>query len=436
MVAKLGALSAKGPAVRAPVDADTVIRGVLFLAVFLTVWISFHPFQSLAAPPPQLTEGGDRANQIGFSALFLALAAWTARNEPQRLTLLLRPALFAVLAWCAVSVIASWHPWLAARRLAFTLVVMGISGMALLLPKNLRHFSDLMAAVALIVLAACYLGLLFAPSLSIHQATDFVEPEHAGNWRGIFPHKNQAGASMVIFVFVGMFVAHVRGLALGGLIVVPAAIFLLFTQSKTAIAMLPLVLIVAHVVARSRRPAAAAALVVALLALINLLSVGSVYFEPVRNAIGSIMPDATFTGRTDIWNFALQYAARRSITGYGFSAFWGTEQVVYGLSASSKWANGATDAHNSYVNLALTVGMPGLVLVIIWIVILPLLDFHRVLQGASIRPLQMLFLRVCLFSVYASCFETSLLQDAGGVWVLTLTAIFGLRYLSTMRVIS
>ena len=72
----------------------------------------------------------------------------------------------------------------------------------------------------------------------------------------MFAHKNEAGATMVLFIFVGFFVARVRSFALGGVIVALAAIFLIFTQSKTAIGVLPLTLILSHVIIRSRRPGA------------------------------------------------------------------------------------------------------------------------------------------------------------------------------------
>ncbi len=126
VVAKPASFPAASAAFHAGVDADTLIRSVLFLAVFLSIWISFHPFQSLAEPPLALAEGGDRLNQIGFSTLFLALAAWTYFHEPGRLMLLVRPVMIAMLVWCAASIVTSWEPSLAARRLAFTLVVMSI----------------------------------------------------------------------------------------------------------------------------------------------------------------------------------------------------------------------------------------------------------------------------------------------------------------------
>jgi hypothetical protein len=45
----------------------------------------------------------------------------------------------------------------------------------------------------------------------------------------------------------------------------------------------------------------------------------------------------------------------------------------------------------------------------------------------------MLFLRICLFAAYGSCFE-SLFFGVGGIWFFLVTATFGLRFLSATRV--
>jgi O-antigen ligase len=431
--ARLGVQAPVGITARPAVDLDTLVRSVLFISVFLSAWISFHPFIDLSVPPDAVVEGGDLVNQVGFSTMFLAFAAWTLCHEPQRLLLLLRPILIATVVWCVLSVVLSWEPALAARRLVFALIVMSLAAMVLLLPKNLRHFGDLMAAVVLIVLVICYLGVLLAPKLAIHQATDFLEPEHDGSWRGVFPHKNDAGATMVLFIFVGLYVARVRSLALGGVIVALSAIFLGFTQSKTAIGVLPLALLLSAIIGRSRGPALGIALVVGVLIAFNLFSVGTVMFTPVRQLVESIMPDATFTGRTEIWELGLRAVAQRPFTGYGYSTFWGTEQVVYGMGETVTWANAATDAHNAYLNLALTIGIPGMLLAVAWVVVLPIVDFCRRSPDPNAAALQMLFLRVCLYGTYASCFESSILQQVGEVWFFFMTSTFGLRYLSLTR---
>jgi len=72
-------------------------------------------------------------------------------------------------------------------------------------------------------------------------------------------------------------------------------------------------------------------------------------------------------------------------------------------------------------------------LVVLWVVVLPIADFCRRPPEPETAPLQMLFLRVCLYGVYSSCFESSILQQAGEVWFFYLISAFGLRYLSLTR---
>ena len=102
----------------------------LLAAVFLLLWISFRPFQSLA-DPPQVTEVGNIANQVGYSLLFLVLAAWCLAHQPSRLLLLVRPVLIVTLLWFALTAVTSWEPSLSARRLAFTLLAIAIAGMVM-----------------------------------------------------------------------------------------------------------------------------------------------------------------------------------------------------------------------------------------------------------------------------------------------------------------
>jgi O-antigen ligase len=288
-------------------------------------------------------------------------------------------------------------------------------------------------AVVLIVLVLCYLGVVFAPSLSIHQSSDFLEPELAGDWRGVFGHKNEASAVMVLFTFIGLFVGRIRGAIVGAVIFVPALTFLVFTQSKTSLAMLPFVLIISTIMARVRRPAIGIAIALSGVAIFNILSVGSIYSEAMRKLLDLVLTDSTFTGRTEVWQFVLDHVMERPITGFGFASFWGTPEVVYGMGGYTIWANTAGHAHNGYLDLALTIGIPGAVLVILWLVVLPLMDFYRSPHERSAVPLEVLFLRVCLFAAYGSCFESMLLQE-GGAALFLFAATFALRLVSVSRV--
>ena len=430
-MANIGYLPRQDFAAQATSPADILIRSVLVAAVFLSLWFSFHPFPALDEPL-EVTEAGNIANQLGYSTLFVLLAAWNLCHQPQRLLLLVRPVLLVTLFWFALSVATSWDPALSARRLAFACVTIGIAGMVLLVPKSPRHFADVLAVVVLIVLAACYLGVALVPQLSIHQASDAIEPELAGDWRGVFGHKNETSAVMVLFIFIGIFVARARSLGLGAIIVMLALPFLYFTHSKTAMAGLPLALIVSVIMARAAKPKNGIMVALGLLVVLNLLSIGSIYIPPIRAVVEAIMPDATFTGRTEIWKFAIDHVAQRPITGYGFATFWGTEQVVYGMSGAT-WANTAAHAHNGFVDLALTIGIPGSALVTLWLIVLPLVDYYRAPDEPENTALKMLFLRICLFAAYESCFETQFTQ-LGGLWLILIASAFGLRFLAVSRV--
>lgn len=416
------------------VDWDIVVRSILFIGAFLLAWVSLHPFQSLADPPQQTTESGDWLNQVGFVVFFIVCVTWAYFNDLRNLKPLFSSALIVILLWFALCVVTSWDPSLSARRFAFTIIVLSIAGITLLLPKNLRHFSDLLAISTLLVLILCYCGVFLAPSVSVHQATDFLEPEHAGSWRGVFSHKNEAGATMVIFIMIGLFVARVRSIAVGGIIVGLATVFLLMAHSKTSFSLLPLVLILSALISRARGCISTIALAVGGLVLLNIFLIGSLYSETIQGLLSLVVTDTTFTARTDIWKFTLQEVARSPITGFGFSAFWGTPQVVYGLRDFSTWATAASDAHNTYLNLMVTVGIPGLVLVTAWIVFLPALHFFRQIVDPYNRVLAMLFLRVWIFGVYASCFESTLFQQVGEVWFIFIIAVFGLQQLTVSRV--
>ena len=430
-MANIGYLPRQNFAVTRTSPADILIRSVLIAVVFLALWFSFHPFPALDEPI-EVTEAGNLANQLGYSTLFALLAAWNLFHQPQRLLLLVRPVLILTLLWFALTVATSWDPAQSARRLAFALVTIGIAGMVLMVPKTPRHFADVMAVVVLIVLAACYLGVAFAPQLTIHQASDVIEPELAGDWRGIFGHKNEASAVMVLFVFIGIFVARVRSLGLGAVIVMLALPFLYMTHSKTSMAALPLALIVSVIMARAAKPANGVAVALSILVALNLLSIGSIYIAPIHAVVDAIMPDATFTGRTDIWKFAIDHVAQRPITGYGFATFWGTEQVVYGMTGAT-WANTASHAHNGFVDLALTIGIPGSALVTLWLIVLPLVDYCRAADEPESAALKMLFLRICLFAAYGSCFDTAFTQ-LGALWLILIASAFGLRLLAVSRV--
>ena len=112
------------------------------------------------------------------------------------------------------------------------------------------------------------------------------------------------------------------------------------------------------------------------LAVIGFLTVGSVASDAAGALLHALPIDVTFTGRTEIWSFALDALRAHPWKGYGFEAFWYSAAVRFGAEDSTRWMVEVATSHNSYVDLALTIGIPGLALVALAFVVAPLRDFH------------------------------------------------------------
>jgi len=416
-------------------DARAVaVRSILFVLILLLAWVSVDPFPNLDDPRrATIGDTADLVNQFAYVALAGSVAIYFLVHESWRLRPLVRPVYFAMLAWLAVSVATSVYPALSARRLIFAVLVIFLAAALPLLPSNLKRFCDLLAVVVIAILALCYAGVLLVPQLSIHQATDAVEPLLAGNWRGIFAHKNIAGVMMVNFIFFGLFIAKARNAIVGWPIVLAAGVFLYFAEAKSATALLPLVLVLSWAVERARSPALGALLLLAPLIIATLFTIGSLHFEAIREINEAVLSDPTFTGRNDIWQFALDHIGERPWLGHGFGAYWETPISYYQTAAVGSQATAASHAHNAFLDLAITIGIVGLLLAVLWTMVLPFLDFQRCKNAGAQPDLTRMFLRVWMFALYTCSFESVLFNRGDPHWFTMLVAMFGLRYLSVSR---
>jgi O-antigen ligase len=163
-----------------------------------------------------------------------------------------------------------------------------------------------------------------------------------------------------------------------------------------------------------------------------LFGIGTVMNESLA-AVAKLLPlDSSFTGRTDIWVFGLQALQLRLLTGYGFDAFWGSS-AVQNLPEGMEWAATAAHSHNGYLDTALAMGLPGLALLIAVLVIAPLRNFHAAERGGNNGPLAMALLRIWLFGLYLSSFESFFFHRTDALWFTFLVAVFGLHYLARFR---
>jgi O-antigen ligase len=239
---------------------------------------------------------------------------------------------------------------------------------------------------------------------------------------------------MAVLVYVGWFVAREGRPRLGTLIAAAAFIFLVNSGGKSALGMMVLAAGVAFLVDRARTLRGRALIAFAPLAILGFLTVGSVISESARMLLGALPIDSTFTGRTDIWGFALDALKANPWKGQGFEAFWYSDQVRFGAEDSTKWMVDVATSHNSYVDLALTLGLPGLALVALAFLVAPLRQFHATLPTRENLTLARFFLVLWLFALYLGLFEAFFLSRTDPMWFVLALATCGLSFTARLDV--
>lgn len=418
-----------------PSDAASRLGHVLFLAIFAFYWITLTPFVDLtgAAALDPVAGNSNALNQIVALGLFGSLVLFFIihrRGVPVFGPLWI---LALILLWALVTTVTAVHPDLAIKRVILVAMVICNAGIFLLLPRSEADFARLSAIMLIIILALSYYGVVFRPALSIHQASEIREPMNAGLWRGIFSHKNGAAAAMVLAVIFGLFIARAWSKLAGWGIVIGAAFFLSNTGGKTSTLVLPAILILAWII--ERFPWARLPLILGGLIAFNVVAVGAAVSEPLRQLVTSLGVDATFTNRSDIWRFAFSAISERPILGQGLQSFWQTPDLVYSGSTVETWAAAAYNGHNGYIDTLLEMGVPGLVLTVIWLVILPLRDLGKAQRHNANSALTRLYLRVWLYALVLTCLESVLYQGGGALWFCLIFAVFGLRLQSSARLV-
>lgn len=425
-----GLASGPGVARGAAADVPDWVRIGLMAAILLVMLVGADPFHDgTAAENAESGAGGNTLNQV----LFLAMGAATAGFVLVRGLAAFRPLaslpIGAMLAWLCIASAASTDPAVSLRRLLALFIMMAAAAAFVVLARDLRQFAGVLGGTVLGVVLLCYLGLAVAPERAMHTALDIIEPEHAGSWRGVYAHKNGAGAIMAVFAFVGLFWARTGRPVLGAGLALLAGVFLALTNSKTAMVLAPMVLALTWLCTLSPATAWRRLVLLGPLALLAAATIGSVLVPALGGLAAAVIGDQTFTGRTEIWQFAADNIARRPLTGHGYGAFW--ETVFYGGGAdAATWVNQATDAHNGYLNTALETGYPGLALTVWWFVLAPVSDLQRRAGGRRLDPLALLFLRIWLFGILAASFETILYHATSGLFFLMTASVFGLRCLA------
>ncbi len=410
------------------------LRTALFLGILLISCITLSPFPDLSGGDTFILSSGNDAAMYGVFGLLAAVAgAVVWRTDRKALACLATPPFLGFALWVAVSCVASQDVATSLKRVLITGFA-AVCAMALfLLPRGRDDLARLLCTAGMVIAALCYFGIVFMPHLSVHQATDASEAQLAGDWRGLFAHKNTASGIFSILAFVGLFGLR-TGRREGWILFVLSLLFVMFSGGKSSTVICFATMTISTVMTRLRRPSVWAAVALAPLALLTLLGIGSVLWPSLAPLSGILPLDATFTGRIDIWAFAIPQATSHLLFGHGIGAFWNTEVLRYGSEQNTMWAGQAEHAHNGYLDSVLQMGLPGLILMLAAFVVQPARDLRRCMERGDEPALTLMLTQIWLFSLYLSSLETFFLERANAQWVLFLFALFGARYLACFRI--
>lgn len=420
----------------AKLNVAQMARCLVVVAALLLVMITLDPFPDLRSEDVATVVRGRMAlNYITFGLLAVIGVLFVLTTDAPSLKTLVTPLHLCLVGWMLINVVLSESREVSIQRFVLAASVTSLAVILPLLPPSQRSFNLCLGGAALLLLVVCYLGVILAPQYSIHSALDITEPLLAGDWRGSFGHKNVASPVMTILVYVGIYLSAVGSFVMGPAIALLAGIFLIFTGGKTSSVLCLAIYALASLVYVTRSLWLKRIICFVPLIVMNLLTVGSV-MSPALGSITRALPvDPTFTGRSDIWEFVLAAVAEKPSIGHGYAAFWDgvTERQT---TQGSEWAVTAAHSHNSYLDLAVTIGLPGLLLVVLIFVVAPLRNFQQVQAHNRSNALGKLFLTIWLFGLYFGTTETFLLERQNPVWFMFALAVAGLHFLARFQCVA
>lgn len=318
-------------------------------------------------PEPFTGEGSPLRQICYFIILPIAIFTVQPLKRPQRL-LAIPWTLLLALGWCWLSLSWAIEPGIALRRLLLTTIVIWTLFLTVE-AIGYQRIINVARVVLVVTLVANFLAVILTPSFGIHQFADLSDPGLVGDWRGVMLQKNFAGAACAFTLI--MFILDASHIArwLRAIVVVAAIVFLIKSGSKTSMGIAVLGILVGFLYTRYN-PAYRSLLIPALLIIGTTIALLlQIYWDVL---IAPLSDQGAFTGRTQIWPPLFAFFQDHWFFGAGYGSFW---NIGYGDSPiytySKGWVTHITQGHNGYLDLLVTIGLPGLLLVIFATILVP-----------------------------------------------------------------
>lgn len=266
-----------------------------------------------------------------------------------------QPWIVAFVAWSSLSLGWSDFPLLTLRRIVGLICTMAL-GFLLGMRIEMKALLRLVVLALGFTIPLCFIAAIFFPSYGIMHRLDAI------GWRGVYNHKNPLGISMGIdlIAMACLLWESRQNRLMYQVLLLPAAVLLLLSRSMTAIIVTAITLCLGtYLRLRLHRAHKVAIYAMALLA-----GFAATIFLKGRmdSVFGLIGRDSSLTGRIPLWQYSTAAILERPILGAGYDAFWPGKGGDY-IRVLVRWP--APHAHNSFLELALNVGLIGLVIFLV-----------------------------------------------------------------------
>ncbi len=285
------------------------------------------------------------------------------------------------------------------------------------------NFKEQVKLIAWTFTIGILLSLFFAlviPSTGIHGA------DHPGAWKGIYDYKNTFGSMMVLSSLAFFLLPaekptyHLyKWTGFGASLVM---MVLSTSKSSLVISLFLIFMVWAYRNFQWQGKLSIVYVNIAVLIIGCLATVGLTEWVSIVTGLGK---DPTLTGRTIIWDVALTKLQESPLLGFGRGAFWAPGSK-YAIAAGRAVAVGfiPPHAHNGFIDLALDVGLIGLLLFLINFA----LTYFRALNKAyaAKNPEDAWPLAFLMFLAMNNMTESYLLRLSNIYWVLYITIALSL----------
>jgi len=407
-----------------PATERSLLATLAYIAFLLLIFVGLDAFSPPAAVSRfggvQEASGGDSLRQICFllTAGCIVLTAW------QRFGLGLLRALpvsmLLLLGWCLASALWSPDAGVVVRRAGLQVLIV-FSALLSVETVGARRAFDIWRVILAIVLLVNFVSIPLIGAA--RHGGDEIDTALIGNWRGLYGHKNIAGAvcAMTVIVFLFSRTGWRNWIGIG--VALAAGVFLAMTHSKSSMGFLVLALLAGLFYHLSWRDGLSRAILIVATAILLLALTAMAVLD--AEALTRLLQDPDeFTGRSAIWAAELAYIRDHPLLGSGFGTFTDTKGLspLHGY-VSGSWVAAVSHGHNGYLQLLVTIGGIGFVLTMVAVVLRPFQRFWALDDDSSaFKP--MLF-ALFVFMVLHNIMESDFLEG-GSAWVVLLLVMAAL----------